>query len=342
MDMNSKLTTLNQEANFARYIPTQKKGHYESYFLRANHPTKPIAFWIRYTIFSPHKKPEKAIGELWAIVFDGETGVHAAVKDELPISKSLFDKNRFHVKIGDAHLDSEKLQGSASSGSNTIRWDLSYAGNDRPLFLFPMNLYDRKLPKAKALVGVPLALFNGRITVNDREVAIKDWVGSQNHNWGSQHTDHYAWGQIAGFDNHAESFFELATARIRIGPFWTPFMTLMVLRHRGREFCLNSIRQSLKAEGSFEYFQWKFSSEDETVAVDGTISAAREDFIGLKYYNPPGGIKHCLNTKIASCRMMVRLKKEETGERTEVLETLSRAAFEILTDKTDHGVKMYT
>ena len=340
--MNSKPTTLNQEANFARYIPMQKKGHYESFFLRANHPIKPIAFWIRYTIFSPHKNPEKAIGELWAIYFDGETGEHTAVKDEVPISKSLFEPDRFYVTTGDAHLDSQKLQGSASSGSNVISWDLSYAGKERSLFLFPRNLYERKLPKAKALVGVPLAIFNGRLSVNGQEAPIQDWVGSQNHNWGSQHTDHYAWGQVAGFDNHADSFFELATARIKIGPFWTPFMTLMVLRHRGKEFCLNSIRQSLKAKGAFEYFQWEFFSEDETIAINGTISAAREDFIGLKYYNPPGGIKHCLNTKIASCRMTVRLKKEEAGERAEILETSSRAAFEILTDKTDHGVKIVT
>ena len=30
-------------------------GHYESYFLRANHPDRPLAFWIRYTIFAPKK-----------------------------------------------------------------------------------------------------------------------------------------------------------------------------------------------------------------------------------------------------------------------------------------------
>jgi len=97
--MNSKLIKLNQEANFARYVPMQKKGHYESYFLRANHPTKPIAFWIRYTIFSPNKNPDKAIGELWAIFFNGETGVHTAVKDEVSISESSFASNRFDVKI---------------------------------------------------------------------------------------------------------------------------------------------------------------------------------------------------------------------------------------------------
>ena len=28
-------------------------GHYESWFLRGNHPSRPLAFWIRYTIFHP-------------------------------------------------------------------------------------------------------------------------------------------------------------------------------------------------------------------------------------------------------------------------------------------------
>jgi hypothetical protein len=49
-----------------------------------------------------------------------------------------------------------------------------------------------------------------------------DWVGSQNHNWGSKHTDRYSWGQVAGFDAHPESFLEVATARLKLGPLWTP------------------------------------------------------------------------------------------------------------------------
>jgi hypothetical protein len=39
-------------------------------------------------------------------------------------------------------------------------------------------------PKAKALVGTPSAVFEG----------------------GSRHTDRYAWGQVAGFDEDAEAF----------------------------------------------------------------------------------------------------------------------------------------
>ena len=67
-------------------------------------------------------------------------------------------------------------------------------------------------------------------------------MGSQNHNWGRQHTDRYAWGQVAGFDDgHDESFLEVASAKLKVGPLWTPWITPIVLRHRGREHQLNAM-----------------------------------------------------------------------------------------------------
>lgn len=58
--------------NHPRFKTDDLTGHYESWFVRANNPNACQAVWIRYTIFSPKNHPEKAIGELWAIYFDGE------------------------------------------------------------------------------------------------------------------------------------------------------------------------------------------------------------------------------------------------------------------------------
>ena len=66
-------------------------------------------------------------------------------------------------------------------------------------------------------MGTPNAHYSGRLLVGNQEVDISDWIGSQNHNWGKRHTDHYAWGQVAGFDNNPDAFLELSTARIRSG-----------------------------------------------------------------------------------------------------------------------------
>jgi hypothetical protein len=338
--MATDLIRSRRQANWTRYLPGQKKGHYESFFQRANHPTRPLAFWIRYTIFSPHERPADALGELWAVYFDGENGRHVTVKKEVPFQQCSFSTEGFSAKIADAFLENRKLKGEAASGGRQISWNLQFAGQENPLFFLPLNLYETGLPKAKSLVGLPLAVYNGLLTVDGREIAITDWVGSQNHNWGSRHTDQYAWGQVAGFDADPDSFLEVATARIKIGPFWTPYMTPLVLCHQGEEFALNGLTQIFRARGMFDYFTWKFRSETDSVCVEGTITAPKEAFVGLNYYNPPGGSKHCLNTKIASCQIKFTRKLQGRTDDVEIFSTKHRAAFEILTNDRDHGIEI--
>lgn len=225
--------------NATRCRPGQQAGHYESFFQRANHPSRPLAFWIRYTIFSPEERPQDAVGELWAVFFDGETHQHVAVKKEVPFSECTFRTDEFLVRVAGARLDAEQLSGAIDSGEHALSWALTFSGEAEPLFLLPRELYETPFPQAKSLVGLPLAVYNGDLRVDGREIPIADWVGSQNHNWGLRHTDHYAWGQVAGFDNGPQTFLEVATARVRIGSDWSPFMAPVVLR-RGTEDCLNT------------------------------------------------------------------------------------------------------
>jgi hypothetical protein len=338
--MESKLTLARQQVNWTRYRPGQRRGHYESFFQRANHPTRPLAFWIRYTIFSPHDRPVDAIGELWAVYFNGETGNHITVKQEVPFREGTFNTEALSVKIADALLDKNKLRGDVASGGHQISWDLRFTGQADPIFLLPPGFYKTGFPKAKSLVGLPMAVYNGLLNVDGQEVAIAGWIGSQNHNWGSRHTDHYAWGQVAGFDTHPNSFLEIATVRIKVGPFWTPYLTPLMLRHQGEEIVLNGLLQMFRAKGTFHYFSWDFQSETDTICVEGTITAPRDAFVGLNYYNPPGGSKHCLNTKIASCQLKVTRKLSGKVITIEILSTKHRAAFEILTDDHAHGIKI--
>ena len=352
-----------RDYNHSRYEPGSAAGFYESYFQRANHPTRPLAFWIRYTIFSPAGRPQDAIGELWAVWFDGETGKHVVAKSEVPAGQFAFARDGLDARIGPATLAPGRLRGGAESRGHRIDWDLAFEGAAPPLFLFAPELYAKALPKAKSLVGLPLARLRGALTVDGERIAIEDWVGSQNHNWGAKHTDRYAWGQVAGFDNAPESFLEVATGQLKVGPFWTPRLTPLVLRHGGQEYALRTIGQAFRAQGKFstnssglkpalssprsgrsegplpqQKFEWDFASRRAGVEITGRITAPKEAFVGLRYYNPPGGEKWCLNSKLASCRLV--LKRAGRGE--EVLETRHRAAFEILTDARDHGIEIRT
>ena len=274
----------------ARYRQGQSRGHYESWFLRANHPTRNVAFWIRYTIFAPHGRPQDAIGELWAIYFDGE------------------------------------LRGSAS-GAHGIRWRLTYRDGGAPMIFLPERTYEARLPKAKALCTRPRVVFDGALDVDGESIAIDGWIGSENHNWGSRHTDTYAWGQVVGFDDAPEAFLECVTAKLKLGPLWTPPMTIVCLRFGGHDYRLNSRLQPIRAKGAWKDFDWRFDSTEAGVRIHGRIHAAPEDFVSLKYCNPPGGTHTCLNSKLAACEVTL----ERSGEPAVALTTRHRAAFEILT-----------
>ena len=332
--MPSQLTPLRDRMNASRFDPANRKGHYESYFLRANHPSRPQAFWIRYTIFSPKGQPEQSIGELWSIVFDGQNQLITAAKTEVPIAECAFSRDGLQVRIGNATLGPGQLVGKAQSADTEIAWELNYDGDNRPLHLLASPLYDRSFPKAKAVCGNPGVDFTGDITVNGKTVHIDNWVGSENHNWGSKHTDEYAWGQVAGFDDDPDAFLECATGRIRFGPIWSPRLTFICCRVDGRDYALNSLGQALKAKGNYDYSSWRFRSQQGGVTIEGRMQAPKESFVGLTYYNPPGGSHTCLNSKIAACELTIT----ETGKDSIKLQTANRAAFEILTDDEGHGV----
>ena len=325
------------QVNWAQYQPGQRQGHYESFYLRANHPDRPLAFWLRYTIFSPKHDPAAAVGELWAVAFDGETGEHAVAKTEHAMDECMFSRDAFDVRVAHARLDSRTLQGRAGA----ISWDLRYHGTEPPLYLLPRRLYRGGFPKAKSLVGLPLARYDGALTVGDRTIAVDGWLGSQNHNWGSRHTDRYAFGQVAGFDGAPDTFLEVATAQNRIGPLWTPALTLLVLRRGGEELACTGLRQARRANARYEVGDpaaggwWEFATASATTRIAGRIEAPRSSFVCLAYGNPPGGTKYCLNTKIAHCSLSI----VDTGSgRREQLTSAHGALFEILTDAAPHGI----
>lgn len=323
-------------ANFFEHLNDTRyrrnpQGFYESFFQRANHPTRPLAFWIRYTLFSPKGRPQDAAGELWAIVFNGETGQHVALKQEVPLHECHFDISRFSVAVRDATLEPGSLQGSISANDHRIAWNLTFTTPTPPLLLLPLAMYERRFPPAKGLVGAPMAAYNGTITLDGETLDIEQWIGSQNHNWGSKHTDHYGWGQVAGFDSHPDSFLEMISARVKVAGIRLPYLTAVVLRHRGKEYALNSWSHLIHSHAALketpDHFRLDFRSRTSDIEIAGILSAPKRDFVTLPYANPPGGTKQCLNSKLASCTL--RVTNHRTGQQ-DTLKTAHRAAFEII------------
>ena len=328
-------------ANASRFDGTNHAGHYESWFLRGNEPGGRRAFWIRYTIFQPKGSPESAVGERWAIVFSPH-GI-TAVKDIVPLAECRFARDGLDVVVGDAHLNDDGAVGQCSGDGRTLRWDLRFEGDAPPLLLLPESLYAGGFPKAKALVPRPFVTFRGHIDTGRESIDVGGWRGSQNHNWGVRHTDRYAWGQVASFQERDDAFLEVSTAQVDLGPLRTPWLTPLVLRLGTQEHALNALWRTVVNDGFYGAdahtvpegdLRWTFAATGASVSVHGTLEAPATSFVALPYGNPPGGTKYCLNTKIARCRLEVR-----SGSTVTRLSSRS-AAFEVLCDVAPAGIPL--
>lgn len=321
--------------NAARFDPDSPSGFYESWFLRANHPEEPRAFWLRYTFFQPRRRPDDAVGELWAVAFERGVPPRAA-KSVLPIAHCALSRSGLDIALGEARLEDEACSGEAAWDGAEIGWKLAYTSPVEPLLLFPERLYAGRFPRAKALVPSPAAVFSGVLDVDGKRWEIDGWPGSQNHNWGLQHTDDYAWGQVAGFDDEPGSFLECGVGRVRLGPVWSPTFSPLVLRQGGEVHRLNSLWRCLRNRGETDFYRLDLEARRPGLRVFARFDAVARDFVALPYADPPGGVRTCLNSKLARCTLRV----ERRGRPARTLHSAHRAALEILPTRDDHGIPL--
>jgi hypothetical protein len=301
--------------------------YYESRYIRANHPDRPQALWLRETLLVP--TAGDPVADVWVMVFDPDGQGNRALKQPYPLDAAHYEYDNWTARIGAASIDDQSAQGVVTSGNRSARWDVQItSGSDDAVKLLTERAYKARIPTAKTTVRHPLARFDGLVELDDVRLLLDGWTGSVNHNWGTRHTPAYAFGQVCGFDDAPGSSLEIVTARASIGPVLTPAATLYVFRHDGQEFAVRSILGSLQTHGRYRPFSWAFGGRVADQMIEGEIIAEPADMIGLTYTDTDGGSKYCYNSAVATCRVQVAGK---AFERRELLAT-RRAMLEILTD----------
>jgi hypothetical protein len=109
-------------------------------------------------------------------------------------------------------------------------------------------------------------------------------------------------------------------------------MSPVVLRLRGETLAWNALPRAIRARGRYAPYDWHIETSGPDGAIALRIWAEPSEFVALRYDNPPGGTKICLNSKIARCELTLR-----RGGQTVELRS-SRAAFEIVEDEAPPGV----
>lgn len=303
--------------------------YYESRYIRANHPDRAQAVWLRWTLLYP--KPGDPVADVWVMVFDPDGDGNRALKQPHPISAADYRTEPWSACIGDTAIDDHSAHGTLDGA----RWDLAITPGQEPAVkLLSERSYRAKFPAAKTQVRHPLARFDGTVTLGE-PLRLDGWTGSVNHNWGSRHTPAYAFGQVCGFDGQPSSSLEIVTAHAALGPLRLPATTLFVLRHAGREFAVRSVLSARRTSGEYQPFCWMFGGRVDGVEMRGEIRAEPTHVIGLTYTDTNGATKYCYNSALADCRITL------SGNGIDAkLTATRRAMFEILTDERNTAVPL--
>jgi hypothetical protein len=327
--------------NELRFDPASGNGHVESYFVRANHPTKRLGLWLKATVFSP--RPQSTVSDLWCVIFDGETegGRIWAARRTLPFHLASFggEPMAIDLRAGEFLLGADGFaRGTLEGGGGPASWDVGWRAETgrlgESLSILPSDfLVDRPFPKSQTLTPMPLARFSGQIEVWGERISVEDWVGMQGHNWGSEHSWSYAWGQAFFLDAEGSPFcvVEGASTRLRLGPQTTPLLSTLVVRRRDREFRFSQAFAFWRQKASVGDLAWNL----EVTSPDGEASlevvASPSLTVCLGYQNPDGRLSYCLNSKLARARLRVNPSNDEG------FECLSEhgAALEILQNTPD-------
>ncbi|MEA2374553.1 MAG: hypothetical protein QOD53_1016 [Thermoleophilaceae bacterium] len=307
------------------------RGHYESFYLRACHPSEPVGVWIRYTVLKrPGAKPR---GSLWFTLFDASAAEGPAARKVTLEPGEVGVESGSYIHIGDARFDPHAVAGSALDAS----WNLTYDSPEPSQRHLPSEwMYRAPIPKTKLLSPHPAARFSGEVKVGERSVQLDGWRGMVGHNWGAQHAERWIWAHGIDFEGADDAWLDIALGRIRLGPLTTPWIGNGALSLDGERHSLGGPAAARGTEVSDRPDGCDFLLPGKGIAVRGRVTAAPGQIVAWVYSDPDGGEHNTLNCSISRMELTV----ERSGGEPRRLVSAHGAAYEIGVRETDHGVAL--
>jgi hypothetical protein len=296
---------------------------YESWYLKASHPTEPLGIWIRYTTHQKPDGPEK--GSLWFTLF--RDGPPQAAK-MTPGPEALSRGNGAFIRIGDSEFADGRVTGSALEA----RWDLTFEHPEPELRHLPKEwMYKAPIPRTKLTSPFPAARFSGTASFGDTTVQLDNWVGMVGHNWGAEHAERWIWLHGSNFDGRgSDTWLDAAIGRIKVGPWTTPWIANGVLSVDGKRIPLGGLgKRGTKIDEHPDHLT--FTLPWGEASIRGEVKAPRNRFVGWVYADPDGSEHNTVNCSIAEMTL------EAGGER---FHTLHGAAYELGMREKDHGMEI--
>lgn len=296
------------------------RGHYESYYLRAVHPTQPRGVWIRYTVTAP--PGGTPTGQLWFTLFDRDAGRPRAVRVDVgEVSTGAGS----WIRLGESTFGPADIVGEARSPGLSASWSLRSRSAEPVLEHLPRDwMYRARLPRTKLLSLSPSAEFDGTLQVDGETIDIAGWLGMVGHNWGEQHAASWIWLHGLGFDGHGTgTWLDVAVGRIALGPVTTPWVANGVLSLDGERLVLGGLGRRVAVAADDDHCVLRLPGKDVTVTA--TAAAPADAFVEWDYANPDGSEHRVVNCSVADLTVRV----ERPGAEPVELAGPHRGAYEL-------------
>ncbi len=334
-----KPATDSEQANALRYTEGPHEGHVESHYIKANSPDGLRALWIKYTVLAPKGAAGGGGAEVWAIAFvrNNASGTPSivAVKERVPLAELEHGAEPFRLRTKLGELRHGRARGEVRSDRHKLAWDLCYACPGQAFRPFPLaSMYTGAFPRTKALTPAPNTRLEGWFEVNGERWDVSDFRAAQGHNWGRTHAQSYAWvhGNAWQGTNGADVFIELLSARVRLGPILTPWLSVGAIAIDDVTYRFDGPRALLSRRVRIDPHSYTLTLRNRSATLEIHVEAEPSLIAGLRYEDPDGSSLFCLNSKLARARLRLSARGREWTLTSE------QVALEVGTRRTDHGI----
>jgi hypothetical protein len=311
-----------------------KAGHYESFYVKACSPAGGRGIWLRHTV---HKRPaESLLGSLWLTAFDADADGPRATKLTVEAER-LSSPPGSWIRVADAEIGPGRLAGGLETEAFAASWEIAFDCDADPCRYLPAEwLYEAPVPRTKFEAPCPNARFAGHLLLDGERLELDGWIGMIGHNWGSEHAERWVWLEGTGFEGRPDAYFDTGAARVRLGPWTTPWIGAGMLVLDGEQHRLGGIGAVRSTDVRESPTGCEFTLPGRDVTVRGSVTAAAKDFVGWVYADPKGPEHNVVNCSIADLDLTVERKGREPLR----LSLPGGAAYELGMRETDHGIPL--
>ncbi len=311
---------------------SKRAGHYESFYIKACLPGGGRGIWIRHTVHKRPGAPPK--GSIWFTFFDAEAPSPRATKITVDSDQLSAPQGRW-IRVAGAEIGPGRAEGSIETDALSASWELDFDGTAPPCRYLPADwLYDARVPRTKFEAPYPDARFSGRLRIDGDEIDLDSWPGMIGHNWGSEHADRWVWLEGTGFEGEGGTYFDAGAARIKLGPWRSPWIAAGMLVLDGEQHRLGGFGRIRSSKVTERPTACDFVLPGDGIEVQGRVTAPAKDFVGWVYTDPKGPQHNVLNCSIADLELTVL----RDGDQPRRLELWRGGAYEFGMRETNHGI----